>query len=158
MTILIRRGSYSVVNQSAIPTLFKHVEKGQTSNTTKAQQNAGNSTKLLSIIAKHSPALFKPHVALLTKIIAGEKKGNLAELALMALANVARADEKTAATTDKCVCAADIQDFQILMFSLFPERQRSVSSNWPLAMTGGRLNSRRDTCLLPKARIPFVRR
>ncbi|KAF5318692.1 hypothetical protein D9619_010650 [Psilocybe cf. subviscida] len=101
MTILIRRASYSIVNQSAVPTLFKQVEKSQTSNTTKAQQNAANATKLLSIIAKHSPVLLKPHVALLTKIIAGEKKGNLAELALMALANIARADEKAAATIDK---------------------------------------------------------
>lgn len=130
MTILIRRASYSIVSQSAIPTLFKHIEKAQTSNTTKALQNADNSTKLLSIVAKHSPALFKPHVALLTKIIAGDKKGKLAELALMALANVARADEKSVATIDKCVWCADIRGLRILTLVLASlERLLNVSSN-----------------------------
>ncbi|KAF8970162.1 armadillo-type protein [Flammula alnicola] len=101
MTTLLRRASYCIVNQSAIPTLLKRVQKGQSSSSERAQQNATHAGILLSVVSKHSPALFKSHLGELCKATADEKKGLLVELALMALANVARWDEKLGSAVDK---------------------------------------------------------
>jgi len=113
MATFLRRGSYWVVNQSAIPTLLKRVQKStrpRSSEILKGHQVA-NAVTILTAVAKHSPALFRPHIAELSRIIAGgveespSKKAAIGaldvEIALMALANVVRWDSKLAAGIDK---------------------------------------------------------
>ncbi len=118
MATFLRRGTYWVVNQSAVPTLLKRVQKATgprpsevPAQNTKGHQVAANAVTILTAVAKHSPALFRPHIAELSRVIAGgveespSKKtamGTLTvEIALMALANVVRWDSKLAAGIDK---------------------------------------------------------
>lgn len=118
MATFLRRGTYWVVNQSAIPTLLKRVQKSTgprpsevQAHNTKGHQVAANAMTILIAVAKHSPALFRPHIAELSRIIAGgveespSKKAAIGalgvEIALMALANVVRWDSKLAAGIDK---------------------------------------------------------
>ncbi|KAH9477762.1 Sister chromatid cohesion protein pds5 [Psilocybe cubensis] len=102
MTAILRRSSYGIVNQSSIPTLFKRLEKGnQEGASGKARYAANNAQSILLAISKHCPALFKSHIAELSKAIADESKTQLVEVALMALANVVKWDEKLGASVDK---------------------------------------------------------
>jgi len=114
MTLILRRSTYWILNQSAIPTFLKRLQKVSGPRpsevnpvpNTKSGHAATNALTLLTVVAKHSPALLKLHVGELSKLIAsGEtdgKKGAVAvEVALMALANVVRWDEKLAAGLDK---------------------------------------------------------
>ncbi|PFH47385.1 hypothetical protein AMATHDRAFT_152196 [Amanita thiersii Skay4041] len=88
MNILLRRASFRLINQSAIPTLLKRVQKshGQTHVT------AGHAQTLLNFISKHSPALYKSHISELTKGLADEKNQAAVEVSLQALAAVAQWD------------------------------------------------------------------
>ncbi|KIJ63153.1 hypothetical protein HYDPIDRAFT_113739 [Hydnomerulius pinastri MD-312] len=88
MTILLRRSTLRIINQSSISTLLKRVQK-QSPSSKHAQQ-------LLTFVSKHYPALYKPHVSELTKAIADEKNTILAEIGMQALAAVVRADESLA--------------------------------------------------------------
>ncbi|KAF9226311.1 hypothetical protein BS17DRAFT_794477 [Gyrodon lividus] len=85
MTILLRRSSLCIINQSSISTLIKRVQKSSPSSK-HAQQ-------LLTFISKHCPMLHKPHVSELTKAIADEKNAVSVEVGMQALAAVVRADE-----------------------------------------------------------------
>ena len=87
LTTVLRRVSYSIVNQSSIPLLFKRVAHGEGSTNARVLQRAEAAQSLLRIAAKHAPALFKAHVGELCKLIADENKGVSVELAVMALAN-----------------------------------------------------------------------
>ncbi|KAF8156995.1 armadillo-type protein [Crassisporium funariophilum] len=100
MTIFLLRGCYRIVNQSCIPTLLKRVERAHGSSNSKAQAAATKAQILLTAVSKYAPGLFKSHIGELCKAIADEKKTKLVEVALQALANVARLDEKLA-TVDK---------------------------------------------------------
>ncbi|KIK94536.1 hypothetical protein PAXRUDRAFT_827895 [Paxillus rubicundulus Ve08.2h10] len=85
MTILLRRSTLRIINQSSIPTLIKKVQKSSPSSK-HAQQ-------FLAFISKHCPILYKAHVSELTKAIADEKNMVLVEVGMQALAAVVRADE-----------------------------------------------------------------
>jgi len=89
MTIFLRRATLRIVNQSSISTLIKRVQKSATSSKY-AQQ-------LLTFASKHCPILYKPHVSELTKAIADERNVVLVEVAMHALAAVAKADESQVA-------------------------------------------------------------
>lgn len=102
MITILRRSSYSLINQSSIPTLLKRLEKGsQEGASGKARYAANNAQSILLVISKHCPALYKSHIAELSKAIADESKTALVEAALMALANVVKWDEKLGASVDK---------------------------------------------------------
>lgn len=103
MTTLLRRASYIIVNQSSIPVLFKRVVHGESSTNARVLQRAEAAQSLLRIMAKHAPALFKAHVGELCKLTADENKGVAVELAVMALANVVKWDEKIGGSVDKYV-------------------------------------------------------
>ncbi|KAF7975521.1 hypothetical protein HWV62_9337 [Athelia sp. TMB] len=93
MTILIRRASLQIVNQSSIPTLLKRVQKGDGTIT---QSLANIAQTILIYITKNYPVLYQPHVGELAKALADEKNPNLVEVSLQALSAVARSDEKQA--------------------------------------------------------------
>ncbi|KAF9559464.1 hypothetical protein CPC08DRAFT_763333 [Agrocybe pediades] len=101
MTIFLRRAGYSIINQSSIPTLLKRIEKGQDSSSSKAKHAAAQAEKILALVSKYAPALYKSRIGELSKAIADESKGALVEAALMALANVIKWDEKLSTTLDK---------------------------------------------------------
>jgi len=103
MITLLRRGSYSIVNQSSIPLFFKRVVLGEGSTNARVLQRAEAAQSLLRITAKHAPALFKAHVGELCKLIANENQGVSVELAVMALANLVKWDEKISGIVDKYV-------------------------------------------------------
>jgi len=90
MSVLLRRASLRIVNQSSIPTLVKRVQKGD------GQSSTHNAQTILTYISKHCPALYKPHVGELAKAIADEKNDILVVLSLQALAAVVKWDDKLA--------------------------------------------------------------
>ena len=89
MTILLRRASLRLINQSSIPTLIKHVRNGDFSEQSQSQSSADISAKnasiILNCIAKYSPAMFRSHVPELVKSVADEKHDRLVEVSLHAL-------------------------------------------------------------------------
>jgi hypothetical protein len=106
MTIFLRRASLRLVNQSSIPTLIKHVQKGDPDGdghgTSQAQLSANNAHAILSNVSRHCPALHKPHVAELVKAIADERNLRLVNMSLHALSSLAQWN-KTLTPTDKSV-------------------------------------------------------
>jgi len=115
MSTFLRRATYWIFNQSAVPTLLQRIRKvngprqseGKPTPNTKSHLAAASAMTILTAVAKQSPALFRPHVAELCKVIASgfeetSGKGTVSvEIALMALANVVRWDTKLAAGLDK---------------------------------------------------------
>jgi len=119
MSTFLRRATYWIFNQSAVPTLLQRIRKVNAPRqsdvkptpNTKSHLAAASAVTILTAVAKHSPALFRPHVAELCKVIAsgfeetsGKKPASgvvSVEIALMALANVVRWDTKLAAGLDK---------------------------------------------------------
>ena len=85
MNILLHRACYRIINQSSIPTLLKHIEKGQGSTNANTQAFARS-------ILRHSTT----HLGELTKALADQMKSTLVEVAIQALANVIRWDPKLA--------------------------------------------------------------
>ena len=90
----LRRATPHIVNQSSIPTLLKRVQKGIEGDINAAA--AQHAQTWLEYISKHNPAMYKLHVAELTKAISDEKNYGLAEVSLQALSAVAYWDEKLA--------------------------------------------------------------
>jgi sister-chromatid-cohesion protein PDS5 len=86
MTVILRRASLRIVNQSSIPTLIKRIQK----------TDSKHAQTLLTYISKHCPALYTPHISELTKAIADEKNLRLVEVGMQALAAVSRSDEALA--------------------------------------------------------------
>jgi sister-chromatid-cohesion protein PDS5 len=119
MTTLLRRASYIIVNQSSIPVLFKRVVHGEGSTNARVLQRAEAAQSLLRVMAKHAPALFKAHVGELCKLTADENKGVAVELAVMALANVVKWDEKIGGNVDKYVYIMSFFLFMIIVDSDF---------------------------------------
>jgi len=94
MTILLRRASLRIVNQSSIPTLIKHVQRGDGGKKSRGQSSAHHAQTILTYTSKHCPALYKPHVGELVKAIADEKNPILVEASLHALAAVVKWDDQ----------------------------------------------------------------
>ncbi|KAG9311776.1 armadillo-type protein [Chiua virens] len=89
LTILLRRATLRIVNQSSVSTLIKRVQK--------SAPTSRHAQQLLTFISKHCPTLYKPHVSELTKAIADERNVTLVEVGMHALAAVVRTDESQAA-------------------------------------------------------------
>lgn len=94
MTIILRRASLRIVNQSSVPTLVKRVQKDD--GKTESQSSTHHAHTVLTYTSKHCPALYKPHVGELAKAIADEKNALLVEVSLQALAAVVKWDDKLA--------------------------------------------------------------
>ena len=96
MTILLRRASLHIINQSSIPTLVKLVQKGDGGLKGREKSPAHHAQTILMYTSKHFPPLYKPHVGELAKAIANEKNPTLVEVSLQALAAVVKWDDKLA--------------------------------------------------------------
>ncbi|TFK49359.1 hypothetical protein OE88DRAFT_1646400 [Heliocybe sulcata] len=99
MTYILRRASLRIVNQSSIPPLIRRIQRASGDGETQNLDELGDlrhAQTVLSYASKHCPAVYKPHVAELTKAIADEKKPRLIEVCLQALAAVAKWDAKLA--------------------------------------------------------------
>jgi hypothetical protein len=94
MSTFLRRSSLLILNQSSIPTLIRHVQKGGDNASSQAQSTAHNAQVLLTYISKHCPAMYKSHISELTKGIADERRPTLVEVSLQALSAVVRWDDK----------------------------------------------------------------
>ncbi|PIL27726.1 hypothetical protein GSI_10879 [Ganoderma sinense ZZ0214-1] len=128
MTIVLRRASLHIVNQSSIPTLIKRVQKGseplssvaysqtQSQNNQsfsmwaggaepegRAQQAAHAAQTWMTFVSKHCPALYKAHIGEFSKAIADEKNARLVEVCLHALAAAAMWDAKIAPSDKRTV-------------------------------------------------------
>jgi len=95
--------------------LFKRVVHGEGSTNSRVLQRAEAAQSLLRIMAKHAPALFKAHVGELCKLTADENKGVAVELAVMALANVVKWDEKIGGNVDKYVLSPSSNSLSFTM-------------------------------------------
>ena len=89
MTILLRRASLRLINQSSIPTLIKCVRNPESCEQSQSQisadMSASNASVTLTCISKHCPAMFRSHVPELVKSVADEKRNQLVEVSLHAL-------------------------------------------------------------------------
>ncbi|KAI9511424.1 armadillo-type protein [Russula earlei] len=98
MMILLRRASLCLVNQSSVPYLLRHLERGGPTGdgygTSHAQALANNAQILLTSISKHCPIIYKAHAGALTKAIADDKNGQLVRVCLQALSALARCDDE----------------------------------------------------------------
>ena len=98
MTVLLRRASLCVVNQSSVPPLLKHLQRGDPMGdgygTSQAQLLANNAQTILTSISKHCAIVYKAHVGALTKAIADEKNGRLVGVSLHALSALAKCDDE----------------------------------------------------------------
>jgi sister-chromatid-cohesion protein PDS5 len=88
----LRRSSLRILNQSSVPTLLKKIQKNNNATSGQGYTAATNSMILLSYTSKHCPALYKLHVAELTKAIADERNARLAEVSLQALSSLMKWD------------------------------------------------------------------
>ena len=106
MTVLMRRASLRLINQSSVPTLIKHVRNGdfneQSQSQSSADVTAKNASLILTCISKYCPAMFRSHVPELVKSVADEKHNQLVEVSLHALSAVLQWDPSLT-PTDKCV-------------------------------------------------------
>ncbi|KAH9990948.1 armadillo-type protein [Russula compacta] len=96
MTVFLRRGSLRLVNQSSIPFLLRHLQRGDHTDDgygTQAQLLANNAQVILSSISKHCPIIYKAHVGALIKAIADEKNTRLVGVCIQALAALAKYDD-----------------------------------------------------------------
>jgi sister-chromatid-cohesion protein PDS5 len=96
MTVLLRRASLRLVNQSSIPTLIKHLRNGDPGEQSQSQNpaimSAKNASTILTCISKYCPTMFRPHIPELMKSIADEKHNQLVEVALHALSALLQRD------------------------------------------------------------------
>src|SRR5580692_8761201 len=92
MTIFLRRASLCLVNQSSIPFLLRHLQRGDHTDDgygSQAQLLANNAQVILTSISKHCPIIYKAHVGALIKAIADEKNTRLVGVCTQALAALA---------------------------------------------------------------------
>ena len=98
MTIFLRRASLCLINQSSVPSLLRHLQRGDTTGdgygTSQAQLLANNAQTVLTSISKHCPIVYKAHVGALTKAIADEKNARLVGVCLQALSALAECDDE----------------------------------------------------------------
>jgi sister-chromatid-cohesion protein PDS5 len=102
MTVLLRRASLRLINQSSVPTLIKHVRNGDFSEQSQSQSSADMSAKnasvILTCICKYCPAMFRSHVPELVKSVADEKHDHLVEVSLHALSALLQWDSSLTPT------------------------------------------------------------
>ncbi|KAF8223437.1 cohesin-associated protein Pds5 [Tricholoma matsutake] len=101
MAAFLRRSSFRIVNQSSVPTLIKHIQRGDSSAISQSNTKAAHAQTLLHFVSKHYAALYKPHIGELIKAIASERNETLVEIGLNALASVLKWDDKLAPTDRK---------------------------------------------------------
>ena len=94
MTTFMRRATLHLVNQSCIPIFLKRMQKAPEGGI--HAQTAQHAQTWLVYISKHNPAMYKLHVAELSKAIADERNPSLVEVSLQAFAAVAQWDDKLA--------------------------------------------------------------
>lgn len=94
MAALLRRSSFRIVNQSSIPTLIRHIQKGRGSATSQSK----HAQTLLNFVSKHFAAIYKSHIGELVKVISEDTNVTLVEVGLHALAALLRWDGKLAPT------------------------------------------------------------
>ena len=112
MNVFVRRSGFLIINRSCIPHLVKKVQKASgggreatpsSENGDSQERNGGevdeqtmvtgrNAYRLLEIIAKHCPQLYKSYLPDLAKTLVEERDERLVQLALQAFGNVALAD------------------------------------------------------------------
>lgn len=101
-TTLLEVASFMVINHSSIPTLIKRMQ------TRPSDERGTRSTfaayNLLRLIAKECPPMFTTHVNELLIVMSDKKNDKLAEVALQALAAVARVAPDSV-SSDSSVCA-----------------------------------------------------
>jgi sister chromatid cohesion protein PDS5 len=97
MSTFLRRASLRLINQSSIPFLLRHLERGDPTSdgygTSHAQLSANNAQAILTSISKYCPIIYKAHVGELNKAIADEKNPRLVGVCLQALASLAKWDD-----------------------------------------------------------------
>jgi sister chromatid cohesion protein PDS5 len=97
MMTFLRRASLRLVNQSSIPFLLRHLERGDPTGdgygTSQAQLSANNAQAILTSVSKYCPIIYKAHVGELNKAIADEKNPRLVGVCLQALAALAKWDD-----------------------------------------------------------------
>ncbi|RXW15368.1 hypothetical protein EST38_g10488 [Candolleomyces aberdarensis] len=105
LNVFLRRASFRIINQSSIPSLLKRVSRGYGSTADHLIDTANRAQTVLSFVSKHCPALYKPHVAELVKVVtAGDGKDErnvneqVVEIGLQALAGVVKSDGGVAPT------------------------------------------------------------
>jgi sister-chromatid-cohesion protein PDS5 len=98
MATLLRRSSLRIVNQSSVPTLIKHIQKGHDRATSQSNTKAAHAQILLHFVSKHCAAVYKSHIGELAKAIADEENAILVEIGLNALASVSKWDDKVVPT------------------------------------------------------------
>ncbi|KAN0111727.1 Armadillo-type fold [Russula decolorans] len=98
MTVFLRRASLCLVNQSSVPPLLRHLQRGDPTGdgygTSQAQLLANNAETVLISISKHCPIIYRAHVGALTKAIADEKNARLVGVCLQALSALAKCDDE----------------------------------------------------------------
>ena len=92
-TILLNNASFNIVNPSSISPLIKVLSRPGNIPTKEARINA--SSRLLSLMAKECAPMYGSHVAELGVVMTDKKTAKLAEVALQALAALARVDPKS---------------------------------------------------------------
>ncbi|KAG2003330.1 cohesin-associated protein Pds5 [Coprinopsis cinerea AmutBmut pab1-1] len=100
LSTFLRRASFRIINQSSVPSLLKRVARSHGSTAGHLIQASNHARTLLSFVARHCPAVFKPHTAELAKALVDEKNIQLVEVALQALAGLVKWDESLA-TADR---------------------------------------------------------
>ena len=97
MSTFLRRASLRLVNQSSIPFLLRHLERGDPTcdgyGSSHAQLSANNAQAILTSVSKYCPIIYKAHVGELNKAIADEKNPRLVGVCLQALAALAKWDD-----------------------------------------------------------------
>ncbi|KZT28070.1 hypothetical protein NEOLEDRAFT_1130032 [Neolentinus lepideus HHB14362 ss-1] len=99
MAYILRRTSLRIVNQSSVPPLIRRIQKARRDDEDEDMDGScdlRHAQTVLTYMSKHCPAVYKPHVAELTKAIADEKNSRLVEVCLQALAAIAMWDAKLA--------------------------------------------------------------
>lgn len=90
----LRNSVFLLINRSSIPGLLKRVQGGRSG--ADAESQAQKATIVLDYISKHQPALYKSHVAELTKALQGEgKEESVVETALHAASKLCKGDRTT---------------------------------------------------------------
>ncbi|KLO11387.1 ARM repeat-containing protein [Schizopora paradoxa] len=123
MLAFVRQASLWIVNQSSVPTLIKRLRRADASaasqnSNRRADAAADNAQKLLTVMSKHLPTIFKSHVSELIKCIAEDANARLVEACLQALAAVSRAINGVAPTDKRTL-------ERLMRFSRSPDPRHS---------------------------------
>lgn len=98
-TLFVDNGAWNIINHSAIPPLIKRLQRPESA---KADEISAAAFRLLGLLAKECPPMYKSHVSELIIVMGDKKNERLSEAALKALAAVCKTDE-SAVPEDKSV-------------------------------------------------------